>query len=56
LSLAKSQWLAERAAEIRKSDPLIDWSGVKGEIGQRRIALWASELKNIAPHRLAASG
>jgi hypothetical protein len=34
----------EKIAELRKSDPKIDWSSEKIINGQRRIALWLSEL------------
>jgi hypothetical protein len=35
----------QKVAELRKTDRLIDWSGVEGKPGQRRVALWGSELK-----------
>jgi hypothetical protein len=40
----RAQRLAEKAAELRKSYPLIDWSDGDGSPGVRRVALWASEL------------
>jgi hypothetical protein len=46
MDLAKQHLLTEKVAELRESDRLIDWSGVTGQISQRRVALWASELKN----------
>ena len=36
--------LAEKAAELRKSHPLIDWSDGDGTPGLRRVAMWAPEL------------
>ena len=36
--------LSEKAAELRKSHPLIDWSGCDGTPGLRRVAMWAPEL------------
>jgi hypothetical protein len=36
---------SQKVAKLRKSDRLVDWSGVEGQIGHRRVALWASELK-----------
>jgi hypothetical protein len=40
---ARIQRLAEKAAELRKSYPLIDWSDGDGSPGVRRVAMWASE-------------
>lgn len=34
----------EKIAELRKTDPKIDWSGVKIRAGPRRVALWLSEV------------
>jgi hypothetical protein len=34
----------EKVAELRKSDPKVDWSGELVIGGERRIALWLSEL------------
>lgn len=34
----------EKIIELRKSDPKIDWSEEKIINGERRIALWLSEL------------
>jgi len=36
--------LSEKAAELRKSHPLIDWSESDGTPGLRRVAIWAPEL------------
>jgi hypothetical protein len=36
--------LSEKAAELRKSHPLIDWSDGDGTPGLRRVAMWAPEL------------
>ena len=36
--------LSEKAAELRKSHPLIDWSESDGTPGLRRVAMWAPEL------------
>jgi hypothetical protein len=49
MDLAKQHLLTEKVAELRESDRLIDWSGVTGQINQRRVALWASEVKNRTP-------
>jgi hypothetical protein len=49
MDLAQQHLLTEKVAELRESDRLIDWSGVTGQISQRRVALWASELKNTTP-------
>jgi len=35
---------SEKIAEWRWKDPQIDWSGVKVLPGQRRVALWLSEV------------
>ena len=45
MDLIRNQRFGDQVAELRKSDRLIDWSGVKGQPGHRRVALWASELK-----------
>ena len=34
----------EKIAELRKTDPRIDWSDVKILVGPRRVALWLSEV------------
>ena len=39
----RRQRLSEKAAELRKSHPLIDWSDGDGSPGLRRVAMWASE-------------
>jgi hypothetical protein len=36
--------LSEKAAELRKSHPLIDWSDSDGTPGVRRVVIWAAEL------------
>jgi hypothetical protein len=36
--------LSEKAAELRKSHPLIDWSDGDGTPGLRRVVMWAPEL------------
>jgi hypothetical protein len=40
----RSRRLSEKAGELRKSHPLIDWSDAEGTPGVRRVAMWASEL------------
>jgi hypothetical protein len=35
---------SEKIAELRKTDPKIDWSDVKIITGARRVALWLSEI------------
>ncbi len=40
----RKRLLSERAAELRKSHPLIDWSDGDGTPGLRWIAMWAPEL------------
>ena len=35
---------SEIVAELRKTDPKIDWSDVKILVGPRRVALWLSEV------------
>ncbi len=36
----------EKVAELRKTDPIIDWSEVQVRLGaQRRVALWLSEVE-----------
>jgi hypothetical protein len=35
----------EKLAELRKADPLIDWSDVTTFAGRRRVALWVSEVE-----------
>jgi len=35
----------QKISELRRSDRLVDWSGVGGQTGHRRISLWANELK-----------
>jgi len=42
-----AQWLTrftEKVAELRHSDPKVDWSKEQIISGSRRIALWLSEL------------
>jgi hypothetical protein len=34
----------EKVAELRRTDPEIDWSDVKILVGPRRVALWLSEI------------
>ncbi len=34
----------EKVAELRKTDPTIDWSDVKFLDGLRRVSLWLSEV------------
>ena len=36
---------SEKIAELRKTNPLIDWSDVKIVTGVRRVALWLSEIE-----------
>jgi hypothetical protein len=36
---------SEKIAELRKTDPQIDWSLVKLLAGFRRVALWLSEVE-----------
>ncbi len=36
---------SKKIVELRKSDPKIDWSGVKILAGSRRVALWLSEVE-----------
>ena len=36
--------LSEKAAELHKSHPLIDWSESDGTPGLRRVAIWTPEL------------
>jgi hypothetical protein len=45
MDLIRAQRFGEKVAELRKSDLLIDWSGVEGQRGHRRVALWASDPK-----------
>ncbi len=39
----------EKVAALSKSDPHIDWSGVKMKTGARRVALWLSEVDGELP-------
>jgi hypothetical protein len=34
----------EKIAELRKTNPTVDWSDVKILVGPRRVALWLSEV------------
>ena len=43
----RAQRLAEKAAELRKAYPLIDWSDGDGSPGVRRVAMWASEASEL---------
>ena len=43
----RSQRLSEKAAELRKSHPFIDWSDGDGSPGLRRVAMWPSEASEI---------
>jgi hypothetical protein len=43
----RSQRLSEKAAELRKSHPFIDWSDGDGSPGLRRVAMWPSETSEI---------
>jgi hypothetical protein len=37
----------EKVAELRKTDPIIDWSEVQMRLGsRRRVALWLSEVES----------
>jgi hypothetical protein len=39
----------EKVAELRKAEPIIDWSDVKIlVVGQRRIAHWLSEIEEAS--------
>jgi hypothetical protein len=40
----RRQRLSEKAAELRKSHPFIDWSDGEGTPGLRRVTMWTSEL------------
>lgn len=42
----RCQRLAEKAAELRKMHPLIDWSDGEGSPGVRRVAMWSSEASD----------
>jgi len=44
MDLQKLERYSERVAELRKTDPIIDWSDVKTLVGPRRVALWLSEV------------
>jgi hypothetical protein len=35
---------SDKIADLRKTDPKIDWSDVKVVVGQHRVALWLSEV------------
>ena len=44
---AGPNWVAEKVAELRKAEPIIEWSDVKILVGdQRRIAHWLSETED----------
>jgi hypothetical protein len=34
----------EKIAELRNTNPTVDWSDVKILVGPRRVALWLSEV------------
>ena len=42
MDLIRAQRFGQKVAELRKSDLLIDWSGVEGQRGHRRVVLRAS--------------
>jgi hypothetical protein len=44
MELQKLVRYSEKIAEWRRTHPQIDWSGVKMLAGQRRVALWLSEV------------
>jgi hypothetical protein len=46
MSAEQTSQFSEKVAELRKSDLLIDWDGVRLRNGEnRRIALWLSEVE-----------
>jgi hypothetical protein len=52
----RAQRLAEKAAELRKSYPLIDWSDGDGSPGVRRVAMWGEEKDKEEKGRCDPSG